>query len=678
MTVKECDICCLPIKKPTARTKTSIKCPKCEYEACINCYITYMKQLAIEESCNPKCMKCLTVWDYSFIIANIPDKFRKEFAKLQSEVLFSLVSSLIPTYTDKLFHLYKLDKLINKKMTINDLREVHNILLHHPELVYGQESSRRSRYASNIMIYLKHTNTLQYIITRKGRNKNCEFAKILNDFMMYRLKSLFGYEWGRYTGLDIYTSSGTKPITGNKKCIVDNCLGYLNNWVCSICHTKVCHKCETISNQDHKCKKEDLDNIRLIRNDCIACPRCATYINRIEGCAQMWCTHCNTPFDWLTGKIVDIKNFHNPHYIEYIREKRKENPNFQVGNNQGNDNEFLCNDELTTKGSGVYFGTEIREMLSDIFNDDFRKCTTKYGTLKHDYTIDYIMKYLNKEITLDRFKKLIQMQDKKMKYMAEIIDINNVFKMKSIAVYNYHINRIVDIENKCDDPSKDIDEYCLELYPELRPDLTFDFDEYDIVDATINKEMELLTQKIFDLVDESNKYRTEISNIYKYSTNLISYDIKEKYRSDREMSIRLRLDKKLEHTPIKYEHYHFNTLIPGVQDLLPDTNKNYICERCLEIVIIVPIYENYSNTPSNDYVLVKKDNTSFITNNIPIILRSKIEKSRYPTIETTINDKLCFLYNGHRCKYGDRKYLYIEKLKNIYFKDYKHQNDNVV
>ena len=128
----------------------------------------------------------------------------------------------------------------------------------------------------------------------------------------------------------------------------------------------------------------------------------------------------------------------------------------------------------------------------------------------------------------------------------------------------------------------------------------------------------------------------------------ISYDIKEKYRSDREMSIRLRLDKKLEHTPIKYEHYHFNTLIPGVQDLLPDTNKNYICERCLEIVIIVPIYENYSNTPSNDYVLVKKDNTSFITNNIPIILRSKIEKSRYPTIETTINDKLCFLYNGHR------------------------------
>lgn len=685
MTTKECDICCLPIKKATARNKTSIKCPKCEYEACMSCYITYMKQLAIEESCYPKCMKCLTVWEYSFIIANIPDKFRKEFAALRSEVLFSLISSLIPTYTNKFYHLYKLKTIIKRNMTVDDFRTVYDILLHHQELISGernalaQESASDANYKLNVMIYLKHTDTVRYIMENR-RNSHYVFSNLLYNFLMYELKYSFKKQLEEYAGLEI------KINNTNKKCIMDDCLGYLYNWICCICHTKVCHKCEMISNEDHKCKKENLDNIRLIRKDCVACPRCATYINRIEGCPQMWCTYCNTPFDWLTGKIVDIKNFHNPHYIEYIREKRKENPNFQIDNNQlnNNNNEILCNDELLEDGELFYIVDNIREMLSEIFNDDFYKYSEKYKKMSSENHIEYIMKYINKEITLDKLKNIIQMQDKKLKYMAEIIDINNVFQMKSIEVYNYHARKI----RQLDEAGQDGYGYSgSESDSDLNPES--EYSKYNVNNA-IDKEIELLTHKIFDLIDESNIYRAEISKIYKYVTNPIKYDIKNMNERYHEMQIRISLDKEIKYEATDYEHYHFNMLITKQQLKFSDIIKTYICENCLGLFTMVPLFTDNINKPDKSYILIENKNMPLLydnyddddDNSIIRNLLDEIEDEQYPSIKTIINNQPAFLYNSHICKHAN-EYLYIEKLKNMYFKNYTKdnrllKNDNVV
>ena len=35
----------------------------------------------------------------------------------------------------------------------------------------------------------------------------------------------------------------------------------------------------------------------------------------------MWCTSCNTPFNWMTGKIVTTKNYHNDHYVDYLKRR---------------------------------------------------------------------------------------------------------------------------------------------------------------------------------------------------------------------------------------------------------------------------------------------------------------------------------------------------------------------
>lgn len=39
----------------------------------------------------------------------------------------------------------------------------------------------------------------------------------------------------------------------------------------------------------------------------------------VRNCSQMFCISCQTPFDWVTGKVVTSGVIHNPHYFEWIQ-----------------------------------------------------------------------------------------------------------------------------------------------------------------------------------------------------------------------------------------------------------------------------------------------------------------------------------------------------------------------
>jgi hypothetical protein len=101
-------------------------------------------------------------------------------------------------------------------------------------------------------------------------------------------------------------------------CPNQDCKGYLDNqYICGICKEEACSKCRE-QKHEKSCNPDILKTIRLLSKDTKSCPNCGIPIHKIEGCDQMFCTSCHTPFGWNTGKI-ETGRIHNPHYYEYQR-----------------------------------------------------------------------------------------------------------------------------------------------------------------------------------------------------------------------------------------------------------------------------------------------------------------------------------------------------------------------
>jgi hypothetical protein len=105
-----------------------------------------------------------------------------------------------------------------------------------------------------------------------------------------------------------------------------DCNGFLYNeketkGQCGVCFRRTCLRCNmSIENiATHVCKQQDINSWEHIKKTTKACPQCGTFIHRIEGCSQMWCTQCHTAFDYETGRIEKQANrIHNPHYYAWI------------------------------------------------------------------------------------------------------------------------------------------------------------------------------------------------------------------------------------------------------------------------------------------------------------------------------------------------------------------------
>ena len=109
-----------------------------------------------------------------------------------------------------------------------------------------------------------------------------------------------------------------KPIanlsnTGTFACPEATCRGFVSGKSCGVCRATVCVSCREIEGEEHACKPETLESIKAIAMDSKSCPSCATAIFRIDGCNHMFCTHCRTHWDWVTGTV--LRSSTNHHYL---------------------------------------------------------------------------------------------------------------------------------------------------------------------------------------------------------------------------------------------------------------------------------------------------------------------------------------------------------------------------
>jgi hypothetical protein len=99
------------------------------------------------------------------------------------------------------------------------------------------------------------------------------------------------------------------------------CRGFIESekWCCGLCEAEICKRCHLVKKKKHECKKEDIETAKMVMEETKPCPKCSVRIFKIEGCDQMFCTQCKTPFSWKTGQVV-TGVIHNPHYYQMMRE----------------------------------------------------------------------------------------------------------------------------------------------------------------------------------------------------------------------------------------------------------------------------------------------------------------------------------------------------------------------
>jgi len=199
-----------------------------------------------------------------------------------------------------------------------------------------------------------------------------------------------------------------------------NCKGFLNkDYVCGLCHTKVCKDCHEelvdIENNEHVCKQENIDSVKLIKDETKPCPTCKTRVFKIEGCNQMFCVQCHTGFDWATG-MIERGRIHNPHYFEWLRSKRQQMPR-EIGDVPcgGLPSWFTIQKHLETLNihfTIITYLESVYEMTEFIQNKEIPKYPVSVG--RDDELNMIAIRYMADDITENQWRnRLFQIEKKK-------------------------------------------------------------------------------------------------------------------------------------------------------------------------------------------------------------------------------------------------------------------------
>lgn len=384
---------------------TFVKCLYCNFVACSDCTQKYLL-----ENIDAKCMSCSKGWSLEFIQTNFSQTFvNKKYKAHRENILLEKEKALLP----------QTQIILENK---NKVREMNSQIAKYRELIYNLE---------------------QEILFLSG-NQN------------------------------VYKKRQEKIIN----CIANECRGFLiphgqHTLKCGICDITVCKSCRERREEnkeqkedDHKCDPQLVESIKAIEKECKPCPKCGSYIYKISGCDQLWCTQCRTAFSWRTGQI-ETGVVHNPHYWEYIRQHGNEDEEVRrqfgnVGNNEQNNdaNNLLNLNECDFRFENLVwnrdfmrridtFRHEITELLREISHCQRYEIPRARVDI-HDpkNNEDIRLKYLGNEIDEKKFKTTIQRRQKLNEYKVELVQILEtfvtVFRESTIRYYRH----IMEIQNR--------------------------------------------------------------------------------------------------------------------------------------------------------------------------------------------------------------------------------------
>jgi hypothetical protein len=211
-----------------------------------------------------------------------------------------------------------------------------------------------------------------------------------------------------------------------RACPAGDCRGFLSTaWKCGLCDVWVCSKCHEIKGHtkdaDHTCNPDNVATAEALAKDTKPCPKCAASIFKIDGCDQMFCMNCKTPFSWRTGRI-ETGRIHNPHYYEYMRAR---------GNLQREEGDVPCGGLPDARPIITMFASHrVERAKSDLVLAIHRAhghiehvVLPRYHFNRHQCNEDLRVQYMLGEINEERFKSQIQKREKALLKKGEIAGV---------------------------------------------------------------------------------------------------------------------------------------------------------------------------------------------------------------------------------------------------------------
>jgi len=270
---KECAVCLDPYNKST---RTPVKCHSCGYQACRQCYATFILD---PSNTHPNCMNCHKEFQREFLVDNFTLKFvSKDWKDHRERTILQKERALLPTRQP-------VAEMVKRKDDLNT--ECNQIL----EQI---NALRMKHYACT---------TEKARLEHRIRVGPTADAAASGSAATQREHAAF-----------------IRPCPNTAA----NCRGFLSTqWKCNLCNMWACKDCHEMKGEaqdtPHVCNPDNLASAKLIDAETRACPKCGARVYKISGCNQMFCTACNDcAFDWVTGRIETV--IHNPHYYEFQRQ----------------------------------------------------------------------------------------------------------------------------------------------------------------------------------------------------------------------------------------------------------------------------------------------------------------------------------------------------------------------
>lgn len=321
--VTMCSICCEDYNKSFRKAVT---CPKCQKETCMACIKTYITTSAGL----PNCMLCNAEWNFDTLYGIMTSAWITTVYKSERQkTLFQSELAKIPAsqvYIDVWNRKVQLTRELNETRTHLKVLKTDREKMEHAirdldiELMKLRARSDEKSKRNDALDKIEQLKTELESVEQLIRVDLPITVNTLQNKIYDCIRQLRGETVGRFGRVISRITTDRQENEFKFSCPRETCRGFLDTlFICGVCRKETCDKCHELRDSGHVCDKNLVASIKFMKSDSKPCPKCGAVIHRIMGCNQMWCTHCHARFDWESGQIYKANEFHNPHYIEFLR-----------------------------------------------------------------------------------------------------------------------------------------------------------------------------------------------------------------------------------------------------------------------------------------------------------------------------------------------------------------------